>query len=200
MTTVRRVAAALVAASAFSVTLWADTTYREITIPAGTRISVRLASGVGSKVSRVEDPVEGTIIAPVKIRGVEVVPSGSVISGHVVSAQPAGKVKGRGRLGLRFQSLKARGDSYGIAAALSRIAPATKKQDAEKIALPAVGGAVIGAIAGGKKGAAIGAVAGAGAGTAVVLATSGQEVSLPKGSVIALRLQKAVTVRVPVKP
>jgi hypothetical protein len=52
---------------------------------------------------------------------------------------------------------------------------------------------------GGKKGAAIGAAAGGGAGTAVVLSTPGKEVSLPRGSVVALRLQKAVTVRVPVK-
>ena len=132
-----------------------------------------------------------------KIHGVEVLPSGSRNHGQVVSAQPSGKVKGRAGISLRFRTLKARGDSYAISAALSRVAPATKKKAAETIGLPAAGGAIIGAIAGGKKGAAIGAAAGGGAGTAVVLSTTGKPVSLPRGSIVSLRLQKAVTVKYP---
>jgi hypothetical protein len=177
----------------------ADTTYREITIPAGTRIGVRLNSGVSSKVSRAEDPVVATLVAPLKIKGVEVLPSGSQVSGQVSAVRRAGKVKGRASLSLSFRTLKAHGDSYPIAALLSRVAPATKSEDAEKIAIPAVGGAIIGAIADGKKGAAIGAAVGGGAGTAVVLSTRGEEVTLGKGSMVSLRLQKAITVRVPIK-
>ena len=58
------------------------------------------------------------------------------------------------------------------------------------------GGAIIGAIVGGKKGAAIGTAAGGGAGTAVVLSTRGKEVRLPKGSALTLRLSEPVTIRV----
>jgi hypothetical protein len=171
--------------------------YREVTIPAGTRIGVRLNSPVSSKGSRVEDPVDATIIAPVRISRAEVVPAGSHVKGLVAAAEPSGRVKGRARLALRFRTLTIGGDAYPIAAQVSRVAPATKTADAEKIGIPAVGGAVVGAIVGGGKGAAIGAAAGGGAGTAVVLATPGKEVSLPRGSVIALTLQKPVTIRVP---
>ena len=76
-----------------------------------------------------------------------------------------------------------RGDDerYDIqTATVGRTAPATKKEDAIKIGAPAAGGAIIGAIVGGKKGAAIGTAAGGGAGTAVVLSTRGKEVQLPK--------------------
>jgi hypothetical protein len=74
-----------------------------------------------------------------------------------------------------------------------------KHRDKLTVAMGTGGGALLGGLIGGKKGAAIGAAAGGGAGTAVVLSTPGKEVSLPRGSVVALRLQKAVTVRVPVK-
>lgn len=177
----------------------ADTKYREVTIPAGTRLGVRLDSSVSSNGSHAEDPVDATLIAPLKLRGIEVLPSGTRVSGLVASARPSGKVKGRAQLSLRFRTLTVGSDNYPIVAQVSRIAPATKGEDAEKIAIPAAGGAVIGGILGGKKGAAIGAAAGGGAGTAVVLSTPGKEVSLPKGSVVALRLQKAVMVKVPIK-
>src|SRR5581483_8755378 len=176
----------------------ADAKYREVTIPAGTKVGVRLESPVSSKTSRAEDPVNATIIAPVRISRAVVVPAGSQVKGLVAAAQPSGRVKGRARVAVRFRTLTIGSDSYSIAAQISRVAPATKKEDAEKIGLPAAGGAVVGAIVGGKKGAAIGAAAGGGAGTAVVLSTPGKEVALPKGSGLALRLQKPVTVRVPV--
>ena len=177
----------------------AETKYREVTIPAGTKIGVRLNSAVSSVASRVEDPVDATIIAPVKIAQSEVVPAGSHVKGFVASARRSGKVKGRASLALRFNTLTVGSDSYPILAQVSRVAPATKKQDAEKIGIPAAGGAVVGGLIGGKEGAAAGAAVGGGAGTAVVLSTRGKEVSLPHGSVLSLRLQKAVTVRVPIK-
>jgi hypothetical protein len=170
---------------------------REVTIPAGTPVSARLETAVHSKTSRVEDPVTATVTAPVTIGGTEVLPTGSTIAGHVTAVEPSGKVKGRAQLALRFRTLRVGSTSYPIAAQVTRIAPATKQEDAEKIAFPAVGGAIVGALVGGKEGAAIGAAAGGGAGTAVVLATAGKEVSLPRGTVLALRLQEAVRVRVP---
>jgi hypothetical protein len=176
-----------------------DLRYREVSLPAGTKIGVRMNSSVSSYASRVEEPVDATVIAPVRIGQSAVVPAGSHVRGDVVVAERSARVKGRARLDVRFRTLTVGSESYPIAAEVSRVAPATKLKDAEKIAIPAAGGAVIGAIVGGKKGAAIGAAAGGGAGTAVVLSTPGKEVSIPKGSVVALRLQKAVTVRVPVK-
>jgi hypothetical protein len=52
----------------------------------------------------------------------------------------------------------------------------TKARDAGIVAGGAGVGAVIGAIAGGKKGAGIGAIVGGGGGTGVVLATKGNEI------------------------
>ena len=81
--------------------------------------------------------------------------------------------------------------------ALARTAPATKKQDTLKVAAPAAGGAVIGGLFGGKKGALIGTGVGAGAGGAVVMSTRGKEVRLGKGTLVTVRLQKPLTIKLP---
>jgi len=105
-------------------------------------------------------------------------------------------VKGRASFAVRFRTLTANRESYPIAALVSRTAPATKKADTAKIAVPAAGGAVIGSLIGGKKGAAAGAAVGGGAGTAAVLSTRGKEVGLARGSIVSLRLQRPVVVKV----
>jgi len=91
------------------------------------------------------------------------------------------------------------GEHFAIStSAVARQAPATKGRDATTIAIPAAGGAVIGAVTAGKKGAAIGAAAGGGAGTAVVLSTRGREVRLGRGALVGVRLLEPITVRVPI--
>ncbi len=176
---------------------WSSVRYRDYTIPAGTRISVRLANTVSSQSSRVEDPVSATLAAPVVINGTRVLPAGSLVTGDVASVQPSGRVKGRASVGLHFNSVTARGHRYPIVARVTRVAPATKADDAKKIGIPAAAGAAIGAIVGGGKGAAVGAAVGGGAGTAVVLSTPGKPVTLTRGRVLTLSLARPIEVRVP---
>jgi hypothetical protein len=172
---------------------------REVTLPAGTRLPIVLDNPVGSDISRVEQPVRAHLSRAVRVRGLTVIPSGSRVNGVVVDAKRSAKVKGRAHVAVRFDSLVPRGadERYPLhAATVSRIAPATKKDDALKIGLPAAGGAIVGGLLGGKKGAAIGGAAAGGAGTAVVLTTRGKEVRLPKGTPLTIRLSQPLTVRV----
>jgi len=176
---------------------WSTVRYRDYTIPAGTRMTVRLANTVSSQSSQVEDPVSATLTAPIFIGGASVLPAGSVLRGDVVSVQRAGKVKGRASIALRFNTLTARGHAYPVVARVSRVAPATKASDARKIGIPAAAGAAIGAIVGGGKGALVGTAIGGGAGTAVVLSTPGKPVTLERGRVMTVSLARSVDVRVP---
>src|SRR5207253_3989974 len=123
----------------------------------------------------------------------------SRINGVVTDATRSGKVKGRAHVAVRFDSLVPSGSDqrYRIdTASVGRTAAATKKKDALEIGGPAAGGALIGALVGGKKGALVGTAVGGGAGTGVVLATKGKEVHLPKGSTLGLKLAAPVTVKV----
>jgi hypothetical protein len=172
---------------------------REVIIPAGTVLRVRLENGVGSAFSHVEDPVRARLASPVLIDDRTVLPAGSVVLGSVTDAQRSGRVKGRGRVAVRFHSLTPAGDDtrYSISTRTwAREAPGTKKRDALTIAAPAAGGALVGGLIGGKKGTGIGAAVGGGSGTAVVLSTRGKEVTLGRGAILAVRLARPLLVRV----
>jgi len=175
--------------------------YRDVTLPAGTVLPVALETSVGSDISRVEQPVSGRLRRAVTVGGAQVLPAGTVVSGHVTAAQRPGKVKGRGLIAMRFTQLDppGAGRTRISTATISRIAPATKKKDAMQIGAPAAAGAIIGGIVGGKGGAGKGAIIGGGAGTGYVLATRGKEVRLGQGTSLAVRLTAPVTVRVPTR-
>ena len=131
----------------------------------------------------------------VYVDGVEVLPAGTRLSGFVSDAQRSARVKGRGRVAFRFTSMTVDDDQYRVSTSrVVREAPGTKRDDALKIGIPAGAGAVIGAIADGKKGAAIGSAVGGAAGTGVVLSTRGKDVRLGRGAAVAVRLLRPVRV------
>ncbi len=173
--------------------------WREVTIPAGTNLTIVLDTSVGSDTSHVEEAVSAHLSRALLVGGKAVVPEGSRVSGVVTDAKRSGKVKGLAHVAMRFTSLTPTGDDhrYNIStSAVGRTAQSTKRDDALKVGAPAAGGAIIGALIGGKKGALIGTAAGGGAGTAVVMSTRGKEIRLPRGSALTLRLTEPLTVRV----
>lgn len=171
---------------------------REITLPAGTMLPLTLDSYVASDQSRIEDGVRAHLRRAVVVNGLSVIPAGSRVSGHVTSVRRPGRVSGRGYFAFRFNTLSTPDNERTSISTtrVSRTAPATKGEDALKIGLPAAGGALIGALAGGKKGAAIGATAGGGAGTAVVLSTRGRDVRLGPGAAVSVRLLEPIRLEV----
>jgi hypothetical protein len=174
-------------------------TWREITIPAGTQLAVTLDTAVGSDTSRVEQPVTAHLSRSIHLHGDAVLAEGSRLSGVVTDVAESAKVKGRAHVAMRFDSLTPSGgdERYAIrTASITRTAQGTKKKDALEIGAPAAGGAIIGALFGGKKGALVGTAVGGGAGTAVVLSTRGEEVHLAKGTALTLKLAAPVTIRV----
>ena len=174
-------------------------TTRQVTVPAGTVLRLRVNRGFGSDISRVEDPVSATLAHPIVVGGRTVLGEGSLASGYVSQAMRPGKVKGRGRVAVRFTRITPAGRDQHYSMQTRSwvgVAPATKKQDAMKIGLPAAGGAIVGGIVGGKKGAGIGALAGGGGGTAVVLSTRGKEVRVGPGALLSVRLTAPLTVTV----
>lgn len=171
--------------------------YREVTLPAGTTLRLELKSAVSSDSSNVEDAVQATLRQPVSVDGQVVLPAGTEVAGRVTDAERSGRVKGRARVAYRFDSLRFGDERYDIRTSpLSHLAPATKGEDATKIAVGAGAGAAIGALLGGGDGAAKGAAIGGAGGTGVVLATRGKEVRLGPGADVNTRLTAPVTVRV----
>lgn len=175
--------------------------YREVTIPAGTILPVDLQTAVGSDSSRVEQPVHGKLRRPVYEHGVQVLPAGAAINGHVTAVRRPGRVKGRSYIAMRFTELDTPGEGTTriSTAAVGRLGRATKGKDAIEVLGPAAAGAVIGRVAGGKGAARKGAVIGGAGGAGYVLATRGEDVRLGPGANLSVRLTSPVTVRVPMR-
>jgi hypothetical protein len=170
---------------------------REVTIPTGTVLPLRLETPIGSATSRVEDQVHATLRRSIRVGTSTVIPAGAQLVGSVVQSRRAGKVKGRSYIAVRFHTLVAGNERYTVrTTSAGARGVETKKEDAAKIGIPAAGGAIVGGIVGGKKGAAIGGAAGGGAGTAVVLNTRGKDVRLGRGAALSVRLAAPVTVKV----
>jgi len=171
--------------------------FREVTLPEGTTLQLSLQSAVASDTSRLEDAVRAELREPVVVDGTTVLPAGAELTGIVTGVERSGRVQGRARVAYRFDSISNSGETYDVTtAAVSHLAPATKGEDATKIAVGAGAGAAIGALLGGGDGAAKGAAIGGAAGTGTVLATRGEEVRLGPGARVSTRLTAPVTVRV----
>jgi hypothetical protein len=153
-----------------------------ITVPQGSSFAVRLETPLSSETAQPGQEFQASIGAPVVVDGVEAIPTGSRMKGHVSHAAGSGKVSGRGELTLELDRiLTPDGASIPIEAEpLQRRARSTAKKDAAKVAGGAGLGALVGGIVGGKKGAVIGGAVGASGGAGVVLATKASSEKEPR--------------------
>src|SRR5262249_44140908 len=109
---------------------------REVTIPAGTHLTVTLDTPVGSDTSRVEQAVTAHLAQAIRLQGQTVLGEGSRLSGVVTDATRSAKVKGRAHVALQFDAVTPQGDDQRYAirtASIGRTAEATKKKDALEI-------------------------------------------------------------------
>ena len=174
--------------------------WREVIVPQGTAIPLELQTPLSSETTQVEAPVHARVRQAVIVDGIVAIPTGATLSGVVTQVERAGRVQGRAQLAFVFNRLEAGNVREDVnAAPVAYVAESTKGDDAAKIGVGAVGGAIVGGILGGGSGAAKGAVIGGAAGTGVVLATRGEEVTLGKGTVLAVSLASPLTVRVPAR-
>ena len=153
------------------------------TLPEGTEIQVRLEQPLSSKTAQVEDRVEASVALPVQLDGRVVLPAGTRVRGVVSGVQRGERPVKGGRLDLRFDSIypddRTRKDLRA------------KGDNAKRAGIGAVLGGVIGQVIGGTKGAIIGAVLGGGGALAAKL---GEDVDLPAGTILTLRLERELGV------
>lgn len=174
--------------------------WRDVIVPQGTAIPLELQTPLSSETTQVEAPVRARVRQAVIVDGIVAIPTGATLSGVVTQVERAGRVQGRAQLAFVFNRLEAGNVREDVnAAPVAYVAESTKGEDAAKIGVGAVGGAIVGGILGGGSGAAKGAVIGGAAGTGVVLATRGEEVTLGQGTVLAASLASPLTVRVPAR-
>jgi len=162
-------------------------------VPGGTQFDVRLEKTLSSATAQVEDRFEATTMVDLMNGDRVLVPAGSVMRGVVSSVQKAGHVERKGSLTVAFDQITIRGRAYPIRATVEQALESEGyKGDIGKIGAGAGVGAIIGAILGGAKGALAGILVGGGG---VIAATEGQDVNLPAGTVLRVRLDSDLMVR-----
>ena len=79
--------------------------YQEYRVAAGTFVAIELRTALSSNSNGKGDPVDGRLLLPLTVDGVELVPAGATVLGSVSEVEPAGK-KQRGRLAFAFHIIE----------------------------------------------------------------------------------------------
>ncbi len=184
----------------------------EFTIPEGTEFKLQLHTSINSKTSKPGDRVVTTLLDPVPVEDTEVLGRGLRIDGHIGEVRPARRRGKGGYLTIVFDTVElASGEKVAILGSLTEIfssegkgepnvgpegelkgrGPSRKKQTAV-ILLPTAAAAAAGA------GPAI--VAGTSATVAAIFIPHGKQAGLTAGSLIGMRLDRDVTIKMPATP
>jgi hypothetical protein len=174
-------------------------------LPAGTRISVQLISTLSSSADKAGDVFTAQVEDPIFAGGMEVVPPGSTLRGHVTFVKPPGRVKGKAEMRLVADGIVLKnGRQYAFTGELANDAESSVKvndnegtiegkgksgkQTAKDSGIGAAIGAGGGAIAAGGTGALYGAGIGAVAGLIHALAKHNKDVVLQPGTALTFVL------------
>lgn len=183
-------------------------------VASGTTVPLSLINTISTKHSAVGDRVYLETAFPVVVNGKIVIPVGSYVAGTVSQIKKPGRIKGRGELFIRFDSLtlpngvtrefraRVNGADGHSNQELERsegkvISEGDKGGDARTVAETASAGASVGSVAGAAAGhvgmgLGIGAAAGAAAGLIGVLATRGPDAILLRGSTVDMVLDRSL--------
>ncbi len=189
-----------------------DATYQ---VPVGTHVLLNMINSVSTKTAQIGDRLYLETAFPILAENRILIPQGSWVAGTITEVRRPGRVKGRGELQVRFDSLTLpNGVTRNFRADLGNLdgrgeetldrekskvkGDGNKKGDAETVAGTTITGAglgtAIGAATGGLgRGAGIGAAAGAAAGLIGVLASRGPDAMLTKGTTVEMVLDRPLS-------
>lgn len=172
-------------------------------IPAGASFKGVLQSSISSASLAGNDTIAAVLYSDWYYNNTLIAPQGSILYGTAIEVKKAGFAYGNGSLAITFKEiLTPKGDSIKLESNVVTVA--VESQRAKKIAANVIGGAVMGLvsgvlyalISGGDvvNGIAIGSGVGAGGGTIRAVANKGEEVEVPAGTSIDIRLTKPMNV------
>jgi hypothetical protein len=170
-----------------------------ITIPAGTQLTIRIDQRISAKSSHAGDKFTGEVVDPIQASdGSSVVPKGAPVGGVVAVSHKRGHFKGSSLLELRLTFLTLNGTQYPLT---TRDLAERKKGKGKRSAAMIGGGAglgmLVGGIATGGVGLVVGGLVGGGAGTAAAGMTGNRDLDIPAESIVHFSLAEDLVVQAP---
>jgi outer membrane biosynthesis protein TonB len=171
--------------------------FKDVTIPAGTTIPVRMTQTLDSATTQQGQSFSGTVATDVMVDGLVAIRQGTAVTGRVSAVQEAAHYKGNALLTVELVSITRHGDSLAVTTDPYTVTGKGRGANtAEKVGGGAAVGAILGGILGGGKGAAIGAASGGGLGAGANTITRGQQVKIASESLVNFKLTNTLAVRV----
>jgi hypothetical protein len=166
-------------------TIWAQ---NMMTVPAGTRLVVRMVDGISGGNSRAGTLFTARLQGNLNVGNTTVAPDGSMVFGRIINSSGASRVAGRSELSLELTDIQVNGTRFPILSNDYSVQGGNALGGTARRTAGGAGlGAVIGAIGGNAgRGAAIGAATGGGAS----LLMRGEQINIPSGTLLEFRLQQ----------
>ena len=169
-----------------------------VTVPAGTRISVRTIDGIDSTKNQAGDRFQASLQEPLVVDGNVIVAKGADVYGRLAQSKTSGTFAGKSQLRLELTGIVVNGQTVPLVTGEYELSGKSRgASTAKRTVGGAAVGSVIGAIAGGGKGAAIGAGVGGGAGAGSEVITKGDQVKIPSETLLDFTLQQDVSIPAP---
>jgi hypothetical protein len=170
---------------------------KRITVPAGTRVLIRMVDAIDSTKQKTGYRFTATLETNLQAEDKVVAPRGTTVYGRLANASSAGKMSGSSQLTLELTDIVINGTAYPLLTSTYEIKGKGEGGNTAKKVVGGAGlGALIGGLAGGGKGAGIGALAGAGAGTAIAASKKGEQLQIPSETLLEFRLEQPVALPV----
>ena len=176
-----------------------------VSLPAGTSLTVKLETQLSTFASQSGDPFSGRVTEPVTIDGKTVIPVGATVQGRVTQVSQPRRISGRPTLGMFPETLiMPNGDHFVLNATLvdTNVGQGTdvndegqfkgkghEGRDLKEIGLGTGGGMLLGGLIGGGKGVVIGGAVGATATVAHWLSRKNTTM-LPAGTELVMELSR----------
>ena len=176
-----------------------------LSLPAGTALSVRLQKTLSTATSKPGDALSGSVTKAVTYNGNVVIPAGSTIEGHITTVKERRRITGKATIGIRPDAVVLPGgERFPLHAVLVDTSlrdgsdvndegqfkgPGHDGSDLRELLIGSGGGLGIGILAGGAKGGFIGAGIGAAASGVHWLAKK-RSATLPAGTELTLELER----------
>jgi hypothetical protein len=169
-----------------------------VTIPSGTRLSIRTIDAIDSTKNRPGDRFQASLEEPLTIEGSVIAPKGADVYGRLAESKKSGTFSEKSELQLELTGIVVDGQTIPLVTGEYEVKGKSRGASTAKRTIGgAAVGTLIGAIAGGGKGAGIGAAVGGGAGAGSEIITKGDQVKVPSETLLEFTLQQDVTITRP---
>jgi hypothetical protein len=166
---------------------------KRITVPAGTRILIRMVDSIDTSKQKTGDRFTASLETNLQAEDEVVAQRGTTVYGRLAQASSSGRMSGSSQLTLELTDIVINGTAYPLLTSTYEIkGKGEGKKTARKVIGGAGLGALIGGIAGGGAGAGIGALVGVAGGTAIAASKKGEQLQIPSESLLEFRLEQPV--------